>query len=264
MSAAIAIEGLGFTAADRRGRETAILDNVSLTIAEREFVAIVGPSGSGKSTLLNFISGLLPLQKGHVSLFGAAPGDGGTKLGYMFQSHGLMPWRTILDNVALGLEIAGVGRDARTARARALLADLGLKGFEDHYPAELSGGMRQRAAMARTLAAEPDILLMDEPFGALDAQTRVFMQELFSRYWNDHRKTALFVTHDIAEAISLADRVVVMSARPGRIVAEYPVDLDRPRDHDSLAGDPRFKELSRAIWADIRREANLSMQGRGA
>jgi len=257
---AITIEDLSFSAADRKGRRIDILSGVNLSVREREFVAIVGPSGSGKSTLLNFVAGLLPVQTGRVALFGV-PVPNQTQVGYMFQSHGLMPWRSILDNVSIGLEIAGVARESRYARARELLAELGLKGFEDHYPAELSGGMRQRAAMARTLVADPQIVLMDEPFGALDAQTRVFMQELFSRYWNDHRKTVLFVTHDIAEAVALADRVLVLSARPGRFIAEYPVDIDRPRSPDRLQGNRKFNEICELVWADIRREANVSMQG---
>lgn len=260
---AITIKGMSFAADDRQGRRTEILSNVDLTVREREFVAIVGPSGSGKSTLLNFVSALLPVRTGEVKLFGE-PVPTARRVGYMFQTHGLMPWRSILDNVAIGLEIAGAAREERYSRSRALLAELGLKGFEDHYPAELSGGMRQRAAMARTLVADPEVVLMDEPFGALDAQTRVFMQELFSRYWNDHRKTVLFVTHDIAEAVALADRVLVMSARPGRFIAEYPVDLERPRALDSLRTDPRFNEICELVWADIRREAGVSMQGRAA
>jgi NitT/TauT family transport system ATP-binding protein len=259
--AAVAIEDLAFVVNDRRGRRTEIISGVNLRLEDREFVSIVGPSGCGKSTLLNFISGLLPVQSGRVSLFGEAPG-GSTSVGYMFQQHGLLPWRTIIENVELGLELAGVAKPVRQEKARVLLAELGLGGFEDHYPNELSGGMRQRASLARTLIADPAIILMDEPFGALDAQTKVLMQELFSRYWNDHRKTVLFVTHDIAEAIALSDRVVVMSARPGRITAEYRVDLERPRDFNHLRADQRFNALHEEIWSEIRREATISMRGR--
>jgi NitT/TauT family transport system ATP-binding protein len=258
--AIVTVESLRFAVTDRRGRRTDILGGVDLALADGEFVSIVGPSGCGKSTLLNFISGLLPVQAGRVEVFGKPPGSG--RVGFMFQSHGLMPWRTISANVELGLEIAGTPRAERRERAGAMLAEMGLRGFEDHFPGELSGGMRQRAALARTLIADPDIILMDEPFGALDAQTKVFMQELFARYWNDHRKTVLFVTHDLSEAIALSDRVLVMGARPGRIIAEHDVPLARPRDFDRLRSHTLFNDLYERIWADLRREASAGMRGR--
>ncbi|MGF7159610.1 ABC-type nitrate/sulfonate/bicarbonate transport system ATPase subunit [Rhodoligotrophos appendicifer] len=180
----------------------------------------------------------------------------------MFQQHGLLPWRSVVRNVELGLEIAGVSQAERRERARVILSELGLGGFEDHYPSDLSGGMRQRAALARTLIAEPKLILMDEPFGALDAQTKIFIQEMFITYWEKHRTTVLFVTHDLAEAVALSDRVVVMSARPGHILSAYDVDIPRPRDIVHLRTLERFNALNEAIWSDLRAEALLAMRGR--
>lgn len=260
-SVAIRVDSLAFTVGDarRKGKATEILAGVDLAVHEHEFVSIVGPSGCGKSTVLNFIAGLLPVQSGTVTLAGS-PRNGRT-LGYVFQQHGLLPWRTVLENVELGLEVAGVAAAERRSQALDMLAQMGLNGFENHYPKEISGGMRQRVALARTLVTHPEIILMDEPFGALDAQTRVFIQEMFSNFWEGHRKTVLFVTHDIAEALLLSDRIVVMGARPGRIIAEYRVDIDRPRSFDGVHHHPRFQALHDRIWNDIKAQALLSMRG---
>lgn len=256
----ISIRALSFTAEGRGGRRTEILHDVDVTVQQGEFVSLVGPSGSGKSTLLNFIAGLTPVQSGDVRVLGEVPGKTG-RIGYMFQQHGLLPWRSIRANVELGLEIAGLPAAERRERAEDILAEMGLRGFEAHFPAELSGGMRQRAALARTLVAQPDVILMDEPFGALDAQTKILMQELFSRYWHAHRRTTLFVTHDLNEAIALSDRVLVMSARPGGIIAEHAVELPHPRNFDHLRRDERLNALYERIWIDVKREASASMQG---
>ncbi len=265
-SAAAEIRGLGFSVAARRGRRSEILSGVDLTLADGEFVAIVGPSGCGKSTLLNFIAGFLKPTSGSVRVFGATPGGTSAEhsVGYMFQTHALLPWRSVLRNVELGLEVAGVGRAERRARAQEMLAQVGLSAYGQHYPSELSGGMRQRAALARTLVADPRLLLMDEPFGALDAQTRLVVHELFLRAWEAEsaakRKSVLFVTHDLAEAIALADRVLVMGARPGRIVAEYEVGLPRPREVQKLHNHPRFNQLLDRIWEHLRSGAEEATQ----
>lgn len=258
---AVTIRGLSFAAADRKGREAEILRGVDLAVDDREFVSIVGPSGCGKSTLLNFVAGLLPVQEGTVKVMGGEPGSGAA-IGYMFQQHGLLPWRSIIRNVELGLEIAGVARIERRRKAVATLAEMGLSGYEEHYPNELSGGMRQRVALARTLVADPQLILMDEPFGALDAQTKILIQDSFITYWEQHRKTVLFVTHDLDEAVALSDRVLVMGARPGRFIAEYTIDLPRPRTLGRLRGVARFNELTAAIWDDLKEEALAAMRGR--
>lgn len=266
VSAAVEIRGLGFSVAARRGRRSDILSGVDLTLGDGEFVAVVGPSGCGKSTLLNFIAGFLKPTSGSVRVFDAAPGGTSAEhsVGYMFQTHALLPWRSVLRNVELGLEVAGIGRAERRARAQEMLAQVGLSAYGQHYPSELSGGMRQRAALARTLVADPRLLLMDEPFGALDAQTRLVIHELFLRAWEAEsaakRKSVLFVTHDLAEAIALADRVLVMGARPGRVVAEYEVGLPRPRNVQKLHNHPRFNELLDRIWEHLRSGAEEATQ----
>lgn len=245
----IDIRGLSFQSNPRDRGAVEILSGIDLKVQDREFVAIVGPSGCGKSTLLNFVAGLLPVTSGHVQLHG--PDARPPSLGYVFQQHGLLPWRTAQKNVELGLEIAGVPAHERQERARQILAQMGLAGYERHYPRELSGGMRQRVALAKTLVTEPQIVLMDEPFGALDAQTRSSVQQLFADFWTRHRATVLFVTHDIDEALLLADRVIVMGARPGRLVAEYAVRLPRPRRHHQLRQLTEFSDLYDRIWRDI-------------
>jgi NitT/TauT family transport system ATP-binding protein len=236
------------------GREPMLaVDNVSLAVREGEFVAVVGPSGCGKTTVLNMVAGLVEPTEGAVTIDGAPVTGIRNDVGYMFARDGLLPWRSALDNVAFGLELRGVPAGQRRERAGELLRMVGLAGFEHHLRAELSQGMRQRAALARTLATDPRIILMDEPFGALDAQTRLLLQDEFIRIWEAHRKTVVFVTHDLVEAILLADRVLVFSGRPGRIKAEFAVDLPRPR---SATGghDQRFETLRMAVWESLRSE----------
>lgn len=210
------------------GTVDALVD-AHLTVRPGEFVSLIGPSGCGKSTLFNLIAGLDTPSEGRVLIDGVDRSGQQGLVGYMLQKDLLLPWRTVLENVVLGLEIGGVRRKAAQAIARPLLATYGLGGFENRYPTQLSGGMRQRVALLRTVLFNRDVILLDEPFGALDAQTREHMQEWLLDLWDDFHKTVLFVTHDIDEAIYLSDRVVVMSARPGRIVAEFAVTLDRPR-----------------------------------
>jgi NitT/TauT family transport system ATP-binding protein len=256
----LSIRGLSYALLDRRKTKRQILASVDLDVRKGEFVSVVGPSGCGKSTLLNFISHLLPIQTGEVDVLGEPVHAFNPKIGYVFQQHALLPWRTVIENTELGLEVRGDGREARRAHCREVLAAMGLSGFEDHYPSEISGGMRQRVSLARTLVAAPEFILMDEPFGALDAQTKVLIQEVFINYWERNRRSVLFVTHDLAEAITLSDRVVVMSARPGRIIADHVIDLPRPRDCEGLRSDPKFLHYWELLWGALRDEATRAMQ----
>jgi sulfonate transport system ATP-binding protein len=230
---------------------TRALERVSLTVNDGEFVSIVGPSGCGKSTMLNVIAGLLAPAEGNTHVAGIDGQGAGSRIGYMFQKDTLLPWATALENVCLPMDVKG-SRDWHKARALMQLVDL--TGFEAHYPNQLSGGMRKRVQLARLLAQDPDVLLMDEPFGALDAQTRLIIQEEFLKIWERQRKTVLFVTHDLQEAIALSDRVVLISARPGRIKATYTVDLPRPRHIESVLAHPRFMALFQEIWASLKQE----------
>ena len=249
----IVVESLSH-AFDIDGRSVPVLTDVSLEVAQGEFLAIVGPSGCGKSTLLNIVSGLFPPTTGRVTVDGV-PVDGiNPRIGYMFARDALLPWRTSLANVAFGPELAGEPADRREARARDLLRLTGLAGFEGSYPSQLSQGMRQRVSLARTLARNPDVLLMDEPFGALDAQTKLVLEEEFLRIWERDRKTVIFVTHDLFEAIAMADRVAVFSARPGRIKSLVALDLPRPRSVTAGRFGPRFQDLYDRLWDDLRYE----------
>jgi NitT/TauT family transport system ATP-binding protein len=258
----VAVSKLNYEATDRAGKRIRILEDLSLSVRRGEFVSIVGPSGCGKSTVLNFIAGLLRgQQSGEVRVGGTVVRGITRDVGYMFQTHGLLPWRTVVHNVELGLELKGVPKSQRREQALALVRELGLSGFEHQYPAELSGGMRQRAALARTLAVNPTLLLMDEPFGALDAQTKLLVQDGFLALWETHKRTVLFVTHDLSEAILMADRIIVMTARPGRIKKEYLVSFKRPRNSNEIRGQAQFGNIWESIWDDLRDEARLSMQG---
>jgi NitT/TauT family transport system ATP-binding protein len=228
--------------------------HISLSVRHGEFVAVVGPSGCGKTTLLNMLAGLIRPSAGQVLRHGR-PVDGPSKdIGYMLARSALSPWRTARRNVELGLEIRGVARAERRERAMALLGQLRIDQFADAYPGQLSHGMQQRVAIARTLAIDPDLWLMDEPFGALDAQTRVTVQSEFLSLWEGSPKTVIFVTHDLAEAVLLADRVVVMTARPGRIKLDTAVGVDRPRKPADLLFDPRLETIEQAIWKELRDE----------
>ncbi|MBS7544211.1 ABC transporter ATP-binding protein [Ancylobacter oerskovii] len=227
----------------------------SLHVKEGEFVAIVGPTGCGKSTLLNATAGLLKPAGGRVTIFGEPLAGLNAKAGYLFQQDALMPWKTALDNVAIALEIGGVRRADALAQAQDWLRRVGLARFVDRYPHELSGGQRKRVGLAQVLVRGPKILLMDEPFGPLDAQTRQIMGTLLLNLWAQDRKAVLFVTHDLEEAIALSDRVVIMSAGPeARIIGDFPIDLARPRDTADIRLDPRFHELYREIWNQLKAE----------
>ncbi len=246
----IAINHLSVQFAGAAGQVTAIAD-LSLTIAPGEFVAIVGPSGCGKSTLLRVIAGLMRASGGSVTIDSLPVTGPPPAVGFMFQRDTLLPWATVADNIAVGCELKGLDRGLRARRIAELIDLVKLNGFESHYPKALSGGMRQRVSLARLMAYEPEIYLMDEPFGALDYQTKIAMGRELLRIWEQRRRSIVFVTHDIEEAVSLADRVIVMSPRPGVIVAEYPVDLPRPRDPRSLRGNAQFSALCGAIWATL-------------
>ncbi|MEP7295208.1 MAG: ABC transporter ATP-binding protein [Burkholderiales bacterium] len=254
-SPALQLAGVSCTFADKNDasqRYTAVRD-VNLTVAAGEFVSVVGPTGCGKSTLLNVAAGLLAPSTGAVTVFGEPLNGINSRAGYMFQAESLMPWRTAAQNVMAGLEFRGVP-DAR-AQAGEWLKRVGLGGFGDRYPHQLSGGMRKRVSLAQTLVLDPDIILMDEPFSALDIQTRQLMENELLELWARKKKAVLFITHDLDEAIAMSDRVVCLSAGPGsRPIGEFAIDLPRPRDVAEVRTTPRFVELHRAIWSVLRDE----------
>jgi NitT/TauT family transport system ATP-binding protein len=245
---------------ERTATQALAIDDVSLEVNDGEFLAIVGPSGCGKTTLINIVAGLLPYEDGSVSIDGKRVHGPGTDRALVFQNSSLLPWRTIAGNVRYGMEMQKRFDEATMQqRADYFLKLVGLSGFEKHFPGELSGGMQQRVNLARALAADPIVLLMDEPFAALDAQTREFMQSELLKIWSKARKTVLFITHQINEAVYLADRVAVMSARPGRLKAVFDVPFGRPRTL-TLKRDPQFLEIDDRIWRLIEEEsAQLGM-----
>jgi NitT/TauT family transport system ATP-binding protein len=234
-----------------------VLRRTSQTINVEEFVALVGPSGCGKTTVLNMAAGLIRPTSGSITLDGKAPRVGDPDVGYLLARDALLPWRTALMNVALPLQIRGMPLQRAQERARRILSEVGLTNFENKYPAQLSHGMRQRVAVARTLVGGPHTLLMDEPFSALDAQTRLSLQQMFLALWERVQQTVLFVTHDLTEAILMADRVVVFSARPGHIRAEFPVRFKRPRSLVELQASDEFHALFRQVWNVLREEVSL-------
>jgi NitT/TauT family transport system ATP-binding protein len=236
------------------GLYTAV-EHATLKVADGEFVAIVGPTGCGKSTLLNIAAGLMPPSAGRVDIFGAPLAALNRQAGYLFQADALFPWKTALENVAIGLETAGTPTGEARARAQDWLTRVGLGAFGDRYPHMLSGGQRKRVGLAQVLIRDPKILLMDEPFGPLDAQTRQIMGNLLLDLWNADRKAVLFVTHDLEEAIALSDRVVIMSAGPAaRIIGSWEVKLKRPRDIAEIKLDQEFHILHREIWQSLKAE----------
>ncbi|MGH7031705.1 MAG: ABC transporter ATP-binding protein [Stellaceae bacterium] len=261
-AAQIVIDRVSHVYRPPHGRPVMALDNVSLEVGDREFVALLGPSGCGKSTLLYLVGGFLPVEQGLIRVAGQPVAGPGPDRGIVFQHFALFPWKTVLQNVLYGLEKQRVPREERTRRAREYIDLVGLAGFEDSYPSQLSGGMKQRAAIARTLAIDPRILLMDEPFGALDAQTRSLMQAELLRIWQRSRKTVIFVTHDVQEAVFLAERIAVMSARPGRIkeIVEARFDKEDP----GLARSAPFVEMVDHVWNLVRAEAILAQRGGAA
>jgi NitT/TauT family transport system ATP-binding protein len=244
-----------FRAREERGAPYTAVAATSLHVAAGEFVSVVGPTGCGKSTLLNVAAGLLEPSSGEVRVFGEPLRGTNRRAGYMFQSEALMPWRSALGNVMVGLQYRGLPDAQARSHADAWLARVGLAGFGDRYPHQLSGGMRKRTALAQTLALDPDIILMDEPFSALDVQTRQLMENEVLELWAAKRKAVLFITHDLDEAIAMSDRVIVLSAGPAtRAIGEFAIDLPRPRDVAEVRVNPRFVELHRRIWAVLRDE----------
>ena len=256
----IAIHDVSHTYGARDGRGVLALDRINLDVGDCEFHCLLGPSGCGKSTLLYLIGGFIPVQTGTIATAKGPVTDPGRDRSIVFQNFALFPWKTVKDNVLYGLKKVGFGAEERERRAQAYIDLVHLTGFENAYPSQLSGGMQQRAAIARTLAVDPVILLMDEPFGALDAQTRRVMQEELRAIWRRSRKTVVFVTHDVHEAVFLADRISIMSARPGRI--EHVIDVDLPKDRgEEILEDHRFIQLSEQIWRLVRDQAVAATRG---
>jgi NitT/TauT family transport system ATP-binding protein len=258
MTPKLRIDDVALRFTPRSGTPVTALENISLDVDDKEFSVIVGPSGCGKTSLLRLVAGLIEPTEGAIYLDEARVSRPGRDRGMVFQSYTLFPWLTVQDNVEFGLRIAGQPADRRRDTARRFIAQVGLEGFERHYPKQLSGGMMQRVALARALANDPAILLMDEPFGALDSQTRTLMQELLLDIWQQSHKTVLFITHDIDESILLGDRVYVMTARPGRIKEMVEIDLPRPRTFEMLTSDA-FMAIKRRIMSSIHEEAMKSV-----
>jgi NitT/TauT family transport system ATP-binding protein len=252
---AVALDAISVAFRLAGGDSYTAVERASLRVADGEFVAIVGPTGCGKSTLLNIAAGLMAPSAGRVDIFGNPLAALNRQAGYLFQADALFPWKTALENVAIGLETAGTPQSEARPRAQEWLKRVGLSSFGDRYPHMLSGGQRKRVGLAQVLIRDPKILLMDEPFGPLDAQTRQIMGNLLLDLWNADRKAVLFVTHDLEEAIALSDRVVIMSAGPAaRIIGDWRVSLARPRDTAEIKLDPAFHELHREIWQKLKAE----------
>ncbi len=254
----VVIEELGKTFRDRGGKTVEALRNVSCAIEGNEFLAVVGPSGCGKTTLLHIVAGLLPPDRGQVSFDGYSP-NGRPRTAVVFQDLALFPWRTVERNIGYGLEEMGLARRVREERVRTYVDLMGLSGFERAYPHQLSGGMKQRAALARALSVNPMLLLMDEPLSALDAHTRMLMQQELSRIYEKTRKSVLYITHYIPEAVFLADRVLVLSSRPGRVKKMLTIDLPRPR-LESMKVDPTFVSYLEEIWQTLREDEKPDQQ----
>ena len=251
----IALEGI-YHSYPSPGGLVHVVDGVDLRVEPHEFVVLIGPSGCGKSTLLNLVAGVFPPTAGRVEYQGKPIVRVNTAAGYATQRDTLLPWRTIAGNVGIALELRGGPRSERDAAVRETLEKVGLSGFERHFPHQLSGGMRRRALIARTLLYNPDTLLLDEPFGSLDAQNRLVMQAELLRLWNEHRQTVLFVTHDLDEALALADRVVVFSARPARVKLELQVTIPRPRDVVAIRHLPEYQDMYQVLWGALQEEVH--------
>lgn len=252
MSKPISIENVT-KAFPKSGEELVVLEDFSLEVARGEFVTVVGTSGCGKSTLLKIVGGLMPVTSGAVKIEDELVEEPGLDRGFVFQSYSLFEWLTVEKNILFALKKSSLGKEEKKRLVARYIEEVGLSGFEKAYPKELSGGMKQRVAIARALVYKPAILLMDEPFGALDSQTRGMMQELLLRVWENHKTTVLFITHDVEEAILLSDRVIVMSARPGRIKLEREVDISRPRSYETTTSE-QFVSIKRELLDSIREE----------
>ncbi len=259
-SAAIELRGVTKRFVNAAGETFTALRDLDLTVAAGEFCAVVGPTGCGKSTTLGLISGLEPPSVGEVRVLGRPVAGVGRSVGFVFQRDAVFPWKNVLDNVSAGPRFRGLGAAEANERARDWIARVGLAGFERYYPHQLSGGMRKRVALAQTLINGPRILLMDEPFSALDVQTRALMENELLALWSATGASVVFVTHDLEEAIALSDRVVVITAGPGTVKGEYRVDIPRPRDIAEVRFQPRFVELYGEIWKDLRDEVLVSYE----
>jgi NitT/TauT family transport system ATP-binding protein len=242
------------------GTPLVALRDFSMTVRRGEFVAVVGPTGCGKSTTLNLITGIAKANAGEVRVMGKPVSGIDPRIGFVFQADALFPWRNVLMNIAAGPLYRGVPRDTAIGSAREWIKRVGLVGFENHYPHQLSGGMRKRTTLAQTFINNPEILLMDEPFSALDVQTRIVMQDELLRLWEATNSSVVFVTHDLDEAVALADRVYVLTAGPATVKSVYDIDLPRPRITSEIRYDPRFIEISKKIWNDLRDEVQISYQ----
>lgn len=260
MDPMISIEGLTVEYGSPDGSVLTAVDDLDLTIGRGEFLTVVGPSGCGKSTLLLAVDGLLPIAAGRIVIEGRTVTAPGPDRAVVFQEFALLPWRSVRDNIAFGLESQKVPKSEIAELVQRYVELVGLEGFEDHFPAQLSGGMRQRVGIARALVIEPRILLMDEPFGALDAQTREILGEELLRIWDTHQKTVLFITHDIDEAVFLSDRVAVMTRRPARIKEIVDIDLPRPRNYE-VKSSKEFGAYRRSIWEMLHDQASLASRG---
>ncbi len=242
------------------GGEVVAFENLTLDVYEHESLCIVGPSGCGKTTLLRCMDGLIPVTSGQIKIRGETVKGAHPRVAMVFQHFGLFPWMTVESNIAYGLRVQGVRKSERMAVAAQYIELVGLEGFEKKYPYQLSGGMQQRAGLARALSLEPDVLLMDEPFASVDAQTRVLLQEQLLSIWEKHRRAMVFITHSIEEAILMGDRVAVLSTRPGRVKEIVDVPFGHPRDFGALFEDPRFGELRNRVWSNLRQEATAELQ----
>lgn len=259
---ALAVEFRSVSKAFQQGtRSTLAVDNVSFTVPTGQFVALVGPSGCGKSTLLSMAAGIIATSSGKILLNGSIVRGVSQHIGYLFQRDSLLPWKTVLQSVMLPLRFHGLASSEALERALHWIVRVGLVGFESHYPWQLSGGMRKRVALAQVFAYEPSLLLMDEPFSSLDVQMRNLMEEQLLDLWQEQRKTVLFVTHDLEEAIALADRVIVLTARPAQLKNDYQIRLDRPRHINEIRFDSRFTSQYEAIWQDLRGEVMAAYAG---
>lgn len=262
---AVQLNGVAISFDLARGGRFDAVAPTNLIIGAHQFVSIVGPTGCGKSTLLNATAGLISPASGTVHVFGQPLTGLNRKAGYLFQQDSLMPWKTVIDNVAIGLEVAGTSRTEAKRAAREWLERVGLAAFADRYPQMLSGGQRKRVGLAQVLIRDPKLLLMDEPFGPLDAQTRLIMGDLLLKLWSQDRKAVMFVTHDLDEAIALSDRVIIMSAGPkSRIIGDYEIPLARPRAAAEIRHDPLFNELHRTIWNTLRDEVIAAYRQTGS
>jgi len=256
--AAITVRAVSHSFAQPGHPRTSALEDISLEIRRGESLALVGPSGCGKTTLLNLVAGLEACQHGQVLVDGEPPVPGSARIGYMLARDSLLPWRRALANAELALEVQKTPRELRRARAGEMLAAVGLSGSEHKFPAQLSQGMRQRVALARVFAAAPQVLLLDEPFSALDAQTKILLQDAFLSLWERSEATVVLVTHDLAEAVALSDRVVLMTRGPGRIRSIHEVALPRPRLASSVQDSPLFHEVYDALWTELKEEVTLA------